>query len=141
MKPCIDYAMNHIYRFPKTESQLRTQLLKKWYSYDEIEKTIKYLKSKNFVNDKKYVESYFYSECVKKWKPSFVVKWKLFQKWIDKNTINDVFVEMEDDINKWVKNGIKKEIEKYKNKWIDWFDIIQKLTSRWYSIDDIKKVL
>ena len=29
MKPCIDYALDYIYRYPKTEKELRIQLIKK----------------------------------------------------------------------------------------------------------------
>lgn len=141
MKSCLDYAIDHIYKFPKTESQLRTQLLKKWYSEFDINKSIEYLKTQNYVNDRKYVESYFHSECVKKWKPYLVIKSKLIQKWIDKEIINQVYSEMENEIVNWLHGWIKKEIVKYKKKWLDGFDIVQKLYSRWYSIDDIKKVL
>ncbi|MFZ5341167.1 MAG: hypothetical protein ACOZBL_00965 [Patescibacteria group bacterium] len=43
---CLDYASNYIYRFPKTEKELKVQLLKKGYSEDEIDQSIDYLKLK-----------------------------------------------------------------------------------------------
>jgi hypothetical protein len=36
---------------------------------------------------------------------------------------------------------IKKDIEQYKSKWVEWFDIIQKLLRKWYKLSDIKKVI
>ncbi len=141
MKKCLDYAMKHISKFPKTENQLRTQLLKKWYGENEINSSIKRLKLQNFVNDQKYAEMYIYSNVVKKWKPFFQIKLKLIQKWIDKEIINDLFYQMEEEIKDWILNWIQNEIQRYKKKWIDWFDIIRKLNSRGYSIDDIKKAM
>jgi SOS response regulatory protein OraA/RecX len=43
--PAIDYALKYIYRYPKTEKELRVRLLEKHYSEEEIEKAIQYLKS------------------------------------------------------------------------------------------------
>jgi hypothetical protein len=40
-----------------------------------------------------------------------------------------------------MRKAIKKEIETYKKKWVDWFDIIQKLMRRWYQLVDIKAVI
>lgn len=136
---CLDYAMNYIYRFPKTEKELKVQLLKKKYSEKEIEKTIAYLKSKKFVDDENFATLYIQSELVKKWKAEYLVKWKLLSKWIDKDLLEDVLERLQKDIKSWVLNKIKTEVEKLKLKWIDWIDIIKKLLAKWYKLDDIKK--
>ncbi|MBS8122097.1 regulatory protein RecX [Candidatus Vampirococcus lugosii] len=140
-KKCIDYAMDYIYKFPKTESQLKTQLFKKGYNDKEIEITIKLLKSKNYLNDKNYCEIYFNSECVKKGKASYIIKNKLIQKGIDKSIVQEVYTNMENDISKGIKKGIIKEIEKYKSKGFEGFDIIRKLGARGYSMDEIKTAI
>jgi len=44
MRPCLDYAMDYIYRFPKTEKELKVQLTKKGYYEDDIEETMEELK-------------------------------------------------------------------------------------------------
>jgi len=40
-----------------------------------------------------------------------------------------------------IETKIKKDIDQYKSKWVEWFDIIQKLMRKWYKLDDIKKVI
>lgn len=141
MKPCLDYAIDYVTSHPKTEYQLRIQLLKKWYHEDTIEKTIKYMKSQDFVNDKKYVEMYLDSECVSKWKPFKVVKSWLIKKWVEKKIIKDVCYNMEKKIKNWIIKWIKKSINYHKKNWENWFDIIRKLLEKWYNLEDIKRAL
>lgn len=138
---CLDYALNYIYRFPKTEKELISQLFKKGYLQEQVDETMAYLKDKWFIDDAKFADSYIYSQSVKKWKPLFQVKIKLYQKGVDKTLVEKVAKEYESDISKWTSQKIIKEIEKYKKKGLNGFDIIQKLLLRGYSLDDIKKVL
>ena len=49
--------------------------------------------------------------------------------------------EQQEELIEWMRKAIKKEIEIYKKKWIDGFDIIQKLMRRWYQLADIKAVI
>jgi SOS response regulatory protein OraA/RecX len=100
-----------------------------------------YLKKKRFADDRIFVESYVRSELVNKWKPVIAVRTKLIQKWADKKLIDEVISEYQNDINWWIKEKIQKEIENYKKKWVEWFDIIQKLMRKWYQLDEIKKVI
>ncbi len=138
---CYFYALNYINRYPKTEKELKLKLLEKWYYEDKINETIDFLKSKNYVNDENFAKLYINSEVVKKWKPIFVVKKKLFQKWISKYLIKKITEELQEDIFFWMKTKIENEIKKLKLKWIIWFDIIQKLMRRGYNLYDIKKVI
>lgn len=138
---CLNYAMHYIYRFPKTEKELRIQLLKKWFNDEEVDFAISNLKEKGYVDDKKFVQAYINSELSKKWKPQIVIKSKLITKWIDKGTIDEILYQEQENIENATSQTIKKEIEKFKRKWIDWFDIIQKLLSKWYTLKDIKKVV
>lgn len=141
MRSCLDYSLNYINRFPKTEKELVVQLRKKWYWDQEIEKSINFLKRKGFVDDERYVEMYVYSELIKKWKPVIIVKNKLYQKWINLEIVERVINESIQDIEDGQIQKIEKEIEKLKMRWIDWFSIINKLVKKWYKIDLIKKLL
>ncbi len=138
---CTQYAMNYINRFPKTKKELTAKLYEKGYNLVEVEKTIEYLESKDFVNDALFAESYINSEVIKKWKPFWVIKQKLWQKWIEKEILDNVFSENEEDINRWMIEGIKIHIKKYKQKGDEWFDIIQKVLKKWYKLDHVKQAI
>lgn len=138
---CYNYAMKYIYRFPKTKKELQTQLRKKWYFDEEIEKVMNSLAEKWFLDDKMFTELYVGSEIVKKGKPEILVRAKLLQKWVDKTIIDDIMKKMRSDVEEWKTESIKKQIRKLKEKWVDWFDIIQKLLKKGYRLDDIKKCL
>jgi len=141
MQKCLDYAMKYIYRFPKSEKELTTQLLKKWFSELEIAWAMDFLKKKGYVDDKNYVEMYLNSEVIKKWKPMQLIVRKLLQKWVDKKLIYSVCDELEADIQDWISAKIEKEIERLKATGLDWFDVLQKLTQKGYKLSDIKKVI
>lgn len=141
MQKCLDYAMKYIYRFPKSEKELTVQLLKKWFSEPEIVGAMDFLKKKWYVDDKNYIEMYLNSEVIKKWKPMQLIIRKLLQKWVDKKLIYEVCDEYEEDIEDWILTKINKEIERMKANGMDWFDILQKLTQKWYKLSDIKKVI
>lgn len=138
---CLDYALHYISRYPKTERELKIQLMQKWYFSDDINKAMDFLKEKNFVNDRMFVESYVRSELINKGKPSIAIIQKLQEKGADKHLIIQVIKEYEEDINSGVKERIKKEIASYKKRGEEWFDIIQKLMRKWYRLWDIKDVI
>ena len=128
---CCQYAIKYISKYPKTEKELSAKLYQKWFNSEQI----------RFADDRIFVESYVRSELVNKWKPVIAVRTKLIQKWADKKLIDEVISEYQNDINWWIKEKIQKEIENYKKKWVEWFDIIQKLMRKWYQLDEIKKVI
>ncbi len=140
-KDIIDYALNYIFRYPKTEKELLIQLRKKGYTEHHIERAITYLKEKNYLNDREFIKSYIDSHLIRKWKPIIYVKSRLAEKWVNMNDVKELIWENIDDINEWIWNQIRKEIEKYKAKDINQLDILQKLTRKWYTINQIKKVL
>lgn len=141
MKSCYDYALEYISRYPKTEKDLKIKLYQKWYETDDVARTIEVLKKKKYVDDKMFTEMYVRSDVVKKWKPSLALRKKLEMKWIDRGILDDVFRENEADMQEGIETKIKKDIEQYKKKWVEWFDIIQKLMRKWYKLADIKKVI
>ncbi len=138
---CCQYALKYISVYPKTEKELRIKLQQKWYNSDEIRYTMDYLKSKKFADDRVFAESYIRSELVNKWKPVIAVTNKLYQKWVDKKLINEVIKDYQEDISVGVFQKIRKEIDSYKKRWVDWFDIIQKLMRKGYRLEDIKTVI
>jgi len=99
------------------------------------------LKKNDFINDEKFADSFLYSEVEKKGRPLFIIKQKLIQRWIDKWLLAKKISEQQEELSQWMHKAIKKEIEAYKKKWVDWFDIIQKLMRRWYQLADIKAVI
>ncbi len=141
MKSCYDYALEYISRYPKTEQELRIKLYQRGYSSDDVDQTMKKLKEKKYVDDKLFAEMYVRSDIIKKGKPALLLKKKLEMKWVDKKIIHEVFDDNGSDMQEGIEQRIKKEIEQYKKKWIDGFDIIQKLLRKWYKLHDIKHVI
>jgi len=138
---CLDYALNYISRYPKTEKELRVQLMTKGYVSLDIDKAMAFLKEKNYINDELFTEAYFRSECARKGKPTIAVTQKLREKGVAKDTIQAISRNMEKEIQEWIYEKIKKDIEVCKKRWEDGFDIIQRLMKKWYRLDDIKKVI
>ena len=137
----VEYAIWYLSRYPKTEQEIRIILYKKWYDSEDIARCMEILKKNDFINDEKFTDSFLYSEVEKKWRPLFIIKQKLIQRWIDKSLLNKKISEQQDELTEWMRKNIRKEIDIYKKKWIDWFDIIQKLMRRGYQLADIKAVI
>ena len=78
---------------------------------------------------------------IRRWKPIIYVKKRLFEKGVDWKIIKELIDKHIDDINKWIWKQLKKEIQSYKEKWFDWLKIIEKLTRKGYTINQIKKLL
>jgi SOS response regulatory protein OraA/RecX len=80
MATALEYSLKFIHLFPKTEQELRTKLLTKHYTEDEIETTMTFLKSKKYVDDAQFTQLYINSEIIKKGKVPALVKSKLIHK-------------------------------------------------------------
>lgn len=133
--------MKFIYTHPKTEQDLRIKLFQKWYSSKEVHETMTILKEKKFIDDAMFAQMYFNSEVIKKWKPLILIMRKLETRGISKDLIKRIAHKNEEDINEWIHKKIKKDIENYKKKWEEGFNIIQKLMRKGYKLDDIKHVV
>lgn len=140
-KSATEYAITYLSRYPKTEQEMTILLYTKGYSTEEIEHTMDVLKENNFINDEKFAESYLYSEVIKRGKPVFLSRKKLEQRGIDPMIIEKFIEENEDDIREWIEKAIEKEIESYKKKGVEGFDIIQKILRKGYRLQDIKTVI
>ena len=102
------------------------------YDSEMVQKTLQKLKTENFLNDELFAESYLHSEVVKKGKPLLLVMQKLELKGIDKSLLQKL---------EGIHQRIAKEIQLYKKKWVDGFEIIQKLMRKGYRLADIKSVI
>lgn len=140
-KSCYEYAIWVIGKYPKTEKELRIKMYQQWYDSETVTRTLEKLKKDNFVNDELFAESYINSEVIRKGRPLIIITQKLEMRGIEKDIISKVVHEAWEDIEGWILQGIDKEIKQYKKKWVDGFDIIQKLMRKWYRLWDIKKVI
>ena len=140
-KSCYEYAIWVIGKYPKTEKELRIKMYQQWYDSETVTRTLEKLKQDNFVNDELFAESYINSEVIRKGRPLIVITQKLEMRGIDKSIISKVVHDAWDDIDNWILQWIEKEIKQYKKKWVDGFDIIQKLMRKWYRLGDIKRVI
>ena len=140
-KSCYEYAIWVIGKYPKTEKELRIKMYQQGYDSETVSRTLEKLKQDNFVNDELFAESYINSEVIRKGRPLIVITQKLEMRGIDKAIITKVVREAWEDIEDWILQGIDKEIKQYKKKWVDGFDIIQKLMRKWYRLWDIKRVI
>lgn len=138
---CLNFSLNYISRYPKTEKELTVHLFQKWFMSSDVNETIKKLKELWYINDEHFVQSYINSEISNKWKPVIVIKQKLIQKWVDVDLVDQLLKRNIEDMQEWTYKKITRDIQNYKKKWIDWFDIIQKLMRKWYKLDDIKSVI
>lgn len=141
MATSLDYSLRYIHLYPKTEQELRTKLYTKKYPEPEIDKTIDFLKSKWYIDDVQFTKLYIQSEIVKKGKLPALVKSKLLHKWVDKDIIDEIMGSKEEEMNAGVYDRIRKEIEKYKKKWLDWYEIMLKISQKWYRISEIRKAI
>lgn len=140
-KSATEYAINYLSRYPKTEQEMKIMLYTKGYDTEEITKTMKILKENNFINDEKFAESFFYSEVEKKGKPLFVIKKKLQQRGIPEEILSSYVENNEESLQMGIEKGIEREINAYKKKGVDGFDIIQKILRKGYRLQDIKTVI
>jgi len=138
---CLDYALKYIYRFPKTEKELRIQLYTKGFSTSEVDAVMEEFKTKNYINDQKFAESYLRSEVINKGKPAIRIIQKLRQKGVPEQIIKEATKEYDTDMQEGIEQKIKKDIAAYKKRWVDGFDIIQKLMRKGYKLQDIKNVI
>ena len=76
-----------------------------------------------------------------KGKPAIKIIQKLQQKWVPQDIIKDTLKKYELEMWEGTLAKIKKEIQAYKRRDVDGFDIIQKLLRKGYKLADIKCVI
>ncbi len=141
MKPCIDYALDYIYRYPKTEKELRIQLIKKWYTEEEAHYTMIDLVKRGYVDDRNFATMYIESELIHKGKPRATIMSKLLLKGIDKDLLKELMTKFENEASESINVRIRKEIDKLKERKVEGVALIQKLMMRGYTLQEIKKCI
>lgn len=140
-KSCYEYAITLLSKYPKTEKELRIKMYQQGYDSETVMRTLEKLKAENFVNDQLFAESYLNSEVSRKGKPLLVITQKLLLKGIDKQLLSEITAKYSEDYQEGIYQGIEKEINQYKKKGVEGFEIIQKLLRKGYKLGDIKKVI
>lgn len=140
-KSCYEYAITLLSKYPKTEKELRIKMYQQGYDSEIVMRTLEKLKAENFVNDQLFAESYLNSEVSRKGKPLLVITQKLLLKGIDKQLLSEITAKYSEDYQEGIYQGIEKEINQYKKKGVEGFEIIQKLLRKGYKLGDIKKVI
>lgn len=141
MARSLDYALKYIHLYPKTEQELRTKLLTKWYTEEDIDRTVAFLKKQRYIDDEQFIKLYIQSEIVKKGKIPALVKKKLLFKWADPDMIDACMAQNIDEMNDGVIQRIRKEIEKYKKRGLEGYDIVVKIAQKGYRVSDIRKAI
>lgn len=131
LKKCKERSLYIIENSSKTEKQLRDKL-KNSKKYDEktIDLTIDFLKQHNFLNDKEYTKRYIELNINSKSKKQ--IKFKLYEKGVNRNIIDEVFLECEDvfDDKKVAKRFL---LKKYPNYYENIDDISNEEKTKIYS--------
>jgi regulatory protein len=138
---CYDYALKYIYKQPKTEQDLRIKLFQKGFSSEEVYQAMETLKKQKFIGDEMFAQMYINSEVIRKGKPLMLITKKLQLRGIPPDIIKKITQKDAPDISEGIHERIKKEIENYKKKEVEGFEIIQKLMRKGYKLDDIKFVI
>jgi len=137
----IEYAMKYLMQTPKSERDIEAMMYKKWYSEKEVTVALHQLKKQGLVDDQLFVKLYIDSEVIKKWKAVYVAKGHLFEKGIAKHLVEAYCSDHWDEIREGMFARISDEIDKYKNKGNDVFEIIGKIEKKGYNLGYIKEVL
>jgi SOS response regulatory protein OraA/RecX len=131
-------VQNFLFR-NKNKKYIITNLLQKKFLKSDIEKTLNQftnqwesLLSENFIERKIY-------QFIQKNKSKQYIRNKLIEQPEDKELVENILNKIFNEDNEV--NSIKKEIEKLNNKNLDQQKIIQRLISKWFRYDDIKKAL
>ncbi len=138
-----NYALNLLkYRW-RTEKEIRDKLIKKEYDEHTVEETILYLKKYDFLNDKRFAETYTREKVENKKLGSYRIKHELYNKGVSQEIIDEVLEDYSDDEYERALELGKKKIKSYKND--DKQAIYRKLGGylqrRGYSYDCVSRVL
>lgn len=136
-----DYSLTLLSYNPKSIFMMRTTLLAKWYTLDDVDFTINKLIDDDYLNDRKFCEAYFNSEVINKGKSKMAIKKKLFEKGIPSDLINDVLEDMSEQFTETTIPNLARDIQKLHNNGHDILKIYEKLARKWHRYDDIKAAL
>lgn len=141
LKRCFERSLYILKNNDKTKSQLTMKLKDNYYPIEIIDRTLEKLISYGYIDDKKYILSYYNSRSKSKSK-NYIIN-MLMQKGIPKEEIISVLAEIEEiDEEKIIVNLIKKKEKTYnikesssKNK------MIQFLLRKGFSYEIVSKTI
>ncbi|MEX2007262.1 MAG: regulatory protein RecX [Candidatus Levyibacteriota bacterium] len=126
---------------PRSEKEVRDNLLKKKATQEVIEAVIKRLKGHKFINDEEFASWFVRSRIGVKPKAARIIKMELKQKGISEETIDNLQFTIDDLEN--AKKLLEKKVERYKN--LERNEIYNKLGSflarRGFDWDTVKKAI
>ena len=130
MLTAYEYAIKYLYRYPKTERDLKIKMYQRGYNSEDVEKAVYALKKQGFVDDVMFTENYIRSDVVRKGKPALLLRMKLESKGIPRDILDEAFAKYSDDMQEGIEDKIKREIQGQKKRGVEGFDIIQKLMKK-----------
>ena len=101
-----------------------------------LEDIIEYLKNANYINDKEYIEKIINNYKTLKKLSNLELKYKLLEKGLDKNLIEDYFYEHKEDLQEYEINSANNIINK-KRKDMEDKDIKNYLLKKGYKQENI----
>lgn len=126
---------------PRSEKEVRDNLVKKKAPQEVIESVIKKLKENKFLNDKEFAEWFVRSRTISRPKAARIIKMELKQKGISKETIDNLPLTI-DDLES-AKKLLEKKFDRYKS--LERNEIYSKLggflARRGFDWDTIKKAI
>ncbi len=121
----------------RTESEIRTKF-KNEMDEDILEDIIEYLKQANYINDEEYIEKAINNFKILKNLSLTELKYKLMQKGIDKNCIEDYFYENIDELEEYEINSALNLVIK---KGMDENEIKNYLLKKGYKMENINEAI
>ena len=128
-------VLKYIMYKKRTENEVRKKFQNE---IDEnlLEDIIEYLKDLNYINDKEYIEKLINNYKILKNLSNIELKYKLLEKGLDKNLIEDYFYEFKDDLQEYEINSANNIINK-KRKDMEDKDIKNYLLKKGYKQENI----
>lgn len=131
---------------PRSEKEVRDNLIKKKASGSTIDLIIKKLQEQKFLNDKEFTKWWIEQRTLVKPTGKRLIKIELKRKGVDKELVDEIFSSVEDIVNnelELARKLVQRKINKYKG--LDRQKIYQRLggflSRRGFDYDTIKKTI
>ena len=131
-------VVNYILYKKRTEQETRKKF-EEGMDNDLLEDIIEYVKEAGYLNDNLYIEKAVNEYKALKNLSIKEIEYKLFEKGISRNNIEDYIAENKEDLTEYEINSAYNLIKKKQNK--DEESVIRYLAQKGYSIDNIKEAI
>lgn len=119
LEPLLQKAFFYLKFRPRTKKEVKHYLLKKvkttHWSTDDVKKIIQHLEELDFINDKKFIETYVENRNILKPKGQRVLVQELIKLGIEKELIDEYFSKTEIDEEKMAFQILSQRWGRYKN--------------------------